>query len=50
MLRFGRLVGLLLQAVRKIHGEVDEVSAEGPPPRWVELAITTELRGRMAND
>jgi putative transposase len=50
LLRFGRLVGLLLQAVRKIHGEVDEVSAEGPPPRWVAIAITSELRGRMAND
>ena len=50
LLRFGRLAGMLLTAVRKIHGDVVEVSAEGPPPRWVALIVTTELRERMAND
>lgn len=50
LLRFERLTGMLLTAVRRIYGEIEEVSAEGPPPSWVEVNIMLESREVMSND
>lgn len=50
LLRFRRLTGMLLTALRRIYGEVEDVSAEGPPPGWVEVCIMLESGEAMAND
>ncbi len=45
LLRFDQLLNMLLSAVRKLYGEVTVVSAEGPPPGFVEVILIGDSRG-----
>lgn len=42
LLRFSQLLEMLLRALRETMGEVIEVRARGPPPRFVEIILQGE--------